>query len=99
SWASAHTADSTQPPDTDPTAESSGPTSMAAPGCRGAERQVPTTVPMPTVSPDPHQASRSLRTSRIGAPLKHWRVPPEVLRMLPANVPRPSDQDEADRPE
>src|SRR3954447_20301165 len=64
--ASSYTAPSTQPPDTLPTAVPSGPTSIAAPGWRGADFQVPTTVPRPTVSPARHQVSRSDSTSRIG---------------------------------
>src|SRR4051812_25538633 len=66
SFASSYTAPSTQPPETLPTAVPSGPTSIDAPGGRGAERQVPTTVPTPTVSPACHQPIRSSRTSRTG---------------------------------
>src|SRR4051794_11990932 len=66
SFASSYTAPSTQPPETLPTAVPSGPTSIDAPGGRGAERQVPTTVPTPTVSPACHQPIRSSSTSRTG---------------------------------
>src|SRR3954454_18597190 len=62
--ASSYTAPSTQPPDTLPTAVPSGPTSIEAPAGRGAERQVATTVPMPTVSPACHQPTSSSSTSR-----------------------------------
>src|SRR3954463_12332532 len=65
SEASSYTAPSPQPPETLPTAVPSGPTSIDAPGGRGAERQVPTTVPTPTVSPACHQPTSSSRTSRI----------------------------------
>src|SRR5664279_4317350 len=63
-WASSNTAPSTQPPETLPTALSSGPTSIEAPGWRGADFQVPTTVPTPTLSPARHHASSSVMTSR-----------------------------------
>src|SRR4051794_21304086 len=63
--ASSYTAPSTQPPETEPTAVPSGPTSIAAPGWRGADFQVPITVPRPTVSPERHQDSRSVSTSRM----------------------------------
>src|SRR5699024_6122019 len=49
--ASSYTAPSTQPPDTLPVTEPSGATNIAAPGARGAEENVATTVPTPTVSP------------------------------------------------
>src|SRR3954468_24967570 len=63
--ASSYTAPSTQPPDTLPTAVPSGPPSIAAPGWRGADFQVPITVPRPTVSPGCPQDSRSVSTSRM----------------------------------
>src|SRR2546423_1093418 len=66
SLARSYTAPSTQPPETLPTAEPSGPTSIVAPGGRGAERQVATTVAMPTGSPARHQRVRSASTSRTG---------------------------------
>src|SRR6266540_4640366 len=59
-----YTAPSTQPPETLPTAVPSGPTSIDAPAGRGAERQVATTVPMPTGSPASHHRTRSSSTSR-----------------------------------
>src|SRR4051795_11736609 len=62
--ASSYTAPSTQPPDTEPTAVPSGPTSIEAPGGRGADWKVATPVPTPTVAPDRHQASSSGSTSR-----------------------------------
>src|SRR5699024_806486 len=43
---------------------------MAAPGCRGEERHVATTVPIATGSPSRHHASSSPRTSRT---LDHLR--------------------------
>src|SRR3954454_10403484 len=68
SWATAYTAASPQPPDTDPTAVSSGATSIAAPGCRGADCQVRTTVASPAVAPVSHQRSSSCSTSRTPLP-------------------------------
>ena len=44
-------------------------TAIFVPAGRGAERQVPTTVPMPTVSPACHQPISSSSTSRIAPPL------------------------------
>src|SRR4051812_31684004 len=66
SLASSYTAPSTQPPETLPTAVPSGPTSIVAPGGRGAERQVATTVAMPTGSPARHQRGRAASTARTG---------------------------------
>src|SRR3954454_20523633 len=68
SWATAYTAASPQPPDTDPTVVSPGPTSIAAPGCRGADCQVRTTVASPAVAPGSHQRSSSCSTSRTPPP-------------------------------
>src|SRR4051812_26707326 len=65
SWPRSYTAPSTQPPETEPTAVSSGPTSIEAPGGRGADRKVATTVPTPISSPLRHHSSSSGRTSRI----------------------------------
>src|SRR5680860_1350177 len=67
---SSYTAPSTQPPDTLPTASPSGPTSIAAPAGRGADRQVATTVPIATVRPSRHQPSRSSITSRTAHQLQ-----------------------------
>src|SRR4051812_49795577 len=64
--ASSYTAPSTQPPDTLPTAVPSGPTSITAPGGRGEDCQVATTVPMPIGAPVRHHRSRSSSTSRTG---------------------------------
>ena len=63
-WHSSYTAPSTQPPETLPTAVPSAPTSMIAPAGRGALRQVPTTVAMPTGWPSRHQRVSSVSTSR-----------------------------------
>src|SRR3954452_5493493 len=71
--ASSYTAPSTQPPATEPTAVPSGPTSIAAPGWRGEDFQVLTTVARPTVLPARHHVSRSSRTSRTGNLLGHFR--------------------------
>src|SRR3954451_21763609 len=71
--ASSYTAPSTQPPDTLPTAVPSGPTSIAAPGWRGEDFQVLTTVARPTVLPARHHVSRSSSTSRTGDHLGHFR--------------------------
>src|SRR5690606_35127051 len=71
------TAPSTQPPETLPTALPSGPTSMVAPGGRGALRQVPTTVAIPTGWSVRHQPSSSSITSRTAyhLTLGHHRRP------------------------
>src|SRR4051794_9255587 len=62
--ASSYTAPSTQPPETEPTASPPGPTSIDAPGGRGADWNVATTVPTPTVCPASHHGSNSAITSR-----------------------------------
>src|SRR3954468_5675028 len=67
-WATAYTSASTQPPDTEPAVLSSGATSIAAPGCRGADCHVRTTVASPAVSPASHQRSTSCSTSRTSLP-------------------------------
>ncbi|CNV36710.1 Uncharacterised protein [Mycobacterium tuberculosis] len=64
SAASSYTAPSTQPPDTDPLTEPSGATTIAAPGGRGADRKVRTTVATPAVSPAAQIAISSASTSR-----------------------------------
>src|ERR671913_1782913 len=63
STASSYTAPSTQPPDTDPLTVPSGATTIDAPGGRGAERKVRTTVATPAVPPSRQTASRSANTS------------------------------------
>src|SRR5690349_12106240 len=63
--ASSYTAPSTQPPDTLPTASPSS-TAIAAPGGRGALRNVPTTVASPNRRPDSHHSSTWSSRSRIG---------------------------------
>src|SRR6478752_2739999 len=50
----------------EPTASPSGPISIDAPGGRGADWKVATTVPIPTVSPAFHQPISSSSTSRMG---------------------------------
>src|SRR3954454_6525505 len=67
-WATAYTSASTQPPDTEPSVLSSGATSIAAPGCRGADCHVRTTVASAAVSPASHQRSSSCSTSRTSLP-------------------------------
>jgi hypothetical protein len=64
SLASSYTAASTHPPDTDPATVPSGETSMVAPGGRGADFIVRTTVPTPAVPPERQTVSNSSRTSR-----------------------------------
>src|SRR3954465_3256437 len=68
SWATAYPSASTQPPDTEPTAVSSGATSIAAPGCRGADCQVRTTVASPAVAPVPPRRSSPCSPSRPPLP-------------------------------
>src|SRR2546429_4040466 len=66
SRASSYTAPSTHPPETLPTAVPSAPTSIVAPGGRGADRQVATTVATPTGASAAHQRCSSSSTSRTG---------------------------------
>jgi hypothetical protein len=54
----------TQPPDTEPTTSPLGPTTIEAPGSRGDEPLIATTVPIPTVAPASHQQASSRITSR-----------------------------------
>src|SRR3954453_17054301 len=70
SLAASYTAPSTQPPDTEPLTEPSGATTIDAPGGRGADWNVRTTVPTPAVPPASQTSSRSARTSRISARLQ-----------------------------
>src|SRR4029079_14528452 len=92
------TAPSTQPPDTEPTAVSSGPTSIDAPGGRGADWKVATTVATPIVSPASHHLISSGSTSRTaGLPhcahswhqlwqhVTHERPPPPARRRWPGS--------------
>src|SRR6186997_1705751 len=62
--ASSYTAPSTQPPETEPTASPSAVTSMDAPGSRGADLNVLTTVARPAVSPFCQPGIMAARTSR-----------------------------------
>src|SRR5512141_686861 len=62
--ASSYTAPSTQPPETDPTASPPAVTSMDAPGSRGADLKVLTTVARPAVSPFCQPGIMAARTSR-----------------------------------
>src|SRR6476469_4675405 len=63
-WASSYTAPSTQPPDTLPDTVPSSATSIAAPGARGADENVATTVPSATRSPAEYRRINSASTSR-----------------------------------
>src|SRR5689334_231997 len=67
--ASSYTAPSTHPPDTLPTTSPPADTAMAAPGGRGALRNVSTTVASPNVSPASYQRRIAARMSRMSAPL------------------------------
>src|SRR5215469_13436175 len=65
---SSYTAPSTHPPDTLPTTSPSGSTASAAPGSRGALRNVRTTVARPKVSPSSHHlviVSKMSRTAHL----------------------------------
>src|ERR1700709_2571897 len=64
SWASSYTAPSTQPPDTLPVTSPSTDTAIAAPGSRGALRNVRTTVARPNTSPVSHHFVIGSRMSR-----------------------------------
>ena len=76
---SSYTAASTQPPDTEPTTSPLGPTIIEAPGSRGDEPRIATTVPIPTVAPASHQRVSSGITSRTPHSDRD--------RLLPVDVP------------
>src|ERR1700752_4260713 len=71
---SSYTAPSTQPPDTLPTTSPSGSTASAAPGSRGALRNVRTTVASPNVSPSSHHLVIVSRMSRTNPTLTFDRL-------------------------
>src|ERR1700712_1554716 len=71
SVASSYTAPSTQPPETEPLTVPSGATTIDAPGSRGADEYVRTTVPTPAVAPERQTAAKSWSSSltmpKVGA--------------------------------
>src|SRR6185312_1849727 len=73
SVASSYTAPSTQPPETEPITSPPSPTASAAPGSRGALRNVLTTVARPNVSSAAHHLVIVFRMSRTAPTSKyHW---------------------------